>query len=113
MARKNAAKSGLSEEMQGIIRAAGSASVAHKPGAVRLDGYPLLTYAPKQWGEGVRTEDKGIPVLAVVSKFAELGSIDAAAEALGTTIDHVQACIDYARAVENYRDPENGESDHA
>jgi len=71
-------------------------AVTHKPGAVRLDAYPLLAYAPAQHGPGIRTEDKGIPVADIVAKVAELPSFDALAAHFGTTADHVAQALAYA-----------------
>lgn len=88
--------------IQDIIKSVavtGSATVLHKPGAVRLDDYPLLVFAPIQWGQGVRTENNGTPVADIAVAFAEVGGTYAAmAERFGVTEDHVHQALKYALA---------------
>ena len=74
------------------------AEVTHKPGAVRLDGFPLLVYAPTQHGAGIRTEDHGIPVADIATKAAEVSDLAVLAAAFGTTVDHVSQAIEYSLA---------------
>lgn len=69
-------------------------AVAHKPGAPRLDGFPLLAHAPAQWGPGVRTEDNGTPVAHIVAAHA--GDFAATAARFGTTEQHVRQAIAYS-----------------
>lgn len=76
----------------------GSARVLHKPGAVRLDDYPLLVYAPDQYGPGICTEDNGTPVADICHALAETPDLDALAERLGTTPAHVRQAVAYAHA---------------
>lgn len=72
-----------------------NANVDHKPDAVRLDGFHLLTYAPEQWGPGVRTEDNGTPVDDIVAAAADEPDRAKVAEAFGTTPEHVKQALAY------------------
>lgn len=72
-----------------------NAEVTHKPDAVRLDGFHLLTYAPDQWGPGVRTEDNGTPVAEVVAAAAAEPDHEKVAEKFGTTAEHVKQALAY------------------
>lgn len=81
------------------LKISGTAEVLHKPGAVRLDAYPLLAYAPTQHGAGVRTEDKGVAVADIATEYAVNPSVDAVAEKFGTTPAHVVDALKYAEAV--------------
>jgi hypothetical protein len=75
------------------------ATVLHRPVAVKLKGFPLLVYAPTQYGEGVRTEDNGTPVEAIVAIAAEsaVADPDALAGLFGTTRAHIKQALHYAR----------------
>ncbi len=73
-----------------------SLDVQHKPGAVRLDEYSLLVYAPNQHGPGVRTEDRGVRVSDIVAAFARLSDESKVAAELGTTAAHVDQALSYA-----------------
>jgi hypothetical protein len=68
--------------------------VTHKPDALRLDGFSLLCCAPDQWGPGVRTEDRGIPVADIVA--AHTGDFAATAARVGTTEAHVRQAVAYS-----------------
>ncbi len=77
------------------------ASVEHRPGAIRLDGFPLLTHAPEQWGEGVRTEDNGTPVDAIFAAYhraPEIDQFESIAVRFGTTEAHVRQAVAYTIA---------------
>ncbi len=67
-------------------------TVTHKDGP-RLDGFPLLAHSPAQWGEGVRTEDRGIPVAEIAAAHA--GDFAATAAKFGTTEAHVRQAVAY------------------
>jgi uncharacterized protein (DUF433 family) len=85
-------------ELLKTLKVKGTAEVLHKPGAVRLDAYPLLVYAPSQHGPGVRTEDKGVEVSAIVDDLALGLGVDAVAAKHGTTEAHVEDAVKYAVA---------------
>jgi uncharacterized protein (DUF433 family) len=72
------------------------ATVAHAPNAVRLDGFPLLAYAPKQWGEGVRTENNGTPVGSIAEDVAAGLSFAESAEKHGVTEAHARQAYAWA-----------------
>jgi hypothetical protein len=76
-----------------------STEVLHKPGAVRLDGYPLLVYAPAQHGEGIRTEDVGASVAEICLALAETPDVAAVAVKFRTTPEHVEQALAYAQAM--------------
>ncbi len=80
------------------VKVAVNLEALHKPNAVRLDGYPLLTYAPSQHGEGIRTEDNGTPIEDIVAKLAETKDPAATARAFGTSVAHVGQAAAYAHA---------------
>lgn len=89
----------LADEFLKQLKVTGTATVLHKPGAVRLDGFPRLCYAPGQWGPGVRTEDNGTPVADIAAAFVEAsGNADAVAARFATTPDHVADAVKYAAA---------------
>ncbi len=67
-------------------------SVAHV-GGPRLDGFPLLAHSPEQWGEGVRTEDKGIPIDEIMAAHA--GDFAVTAAKFGTTEGHIRQAVAY------------------
>lgn len=71
-------------------------SCLHKPGVLRLDGYPLLVYAPKQWGQGIRTEDRGIMVSDIIVKLSEIPDYRKVATYFQTTEDHIRQAVQYA-----------------
>lgn len=73
-------------------------SCLHKPGAVRLDGHPLLCYAPARWGPEVRTEDHGVKVSDIVVRYAATPDPETVAAAFGTSPEHVAAAVRYAVA---------------
>lgn len=70
----------------------------HKPGGVRLDGFPLLAYGPEQWGadKGVHTEDNGTPVHAIATQAATMPDYVELAKHFKTTAEHVRQAIAYA-----------------
>jgi len=70
--------------------------VLHKPGAVRLDEYPLLTYAPMEHGPGIRTEDNGTLVSDIVVEYEKIGDNEKVAQKFMTTKEHVQQAIQFA-----------------
>lgn len=80
------------------IKFTGNCACLHKPGAVRLDGYPLLVHAPSVHGPGIRTEDKGVKVEDIAAEFAVNPSHEAVAAKFGTTDAHVADAIRYAVA---------------
>jgi hypothetical protein len=73
------------------------AQVTHKPGALRLDGFPLLVHSPAQWGPGVRTEDNGTPVESIAAAHA--GDFAATATKFGTSEKHVRQAVAYTIAM--------------
>ena len=81
------------------------AEVTHKPGAVRLDGYPLLVYAPAQHGPGIRTEDNGTPVADIAVAAAETPDYNVLARKFKTTPEHVEQAIRYAYAAQQAAAP--------
>jgi hypothetical protein len=79
------------------LKVQGTVQVLNKPGAVKLDGFPRLAYAPGQWGPGVRTEDKGVPVAEIATAFATAsGNPGAVAKQFNTTEAHVMDAVRYA-----------------
>jgi hypothetical protein len=65
-----------------------------------LTGYPHLTYAPSQWGEGVRIARNGAPV-AGISLDAQAGcvaAIDALAQSENLSWPELFDALRYARA---------------
>lgn len=83
-------------DLSKLVKIQGAATALHKPGAVRLDGYPLLTYAPRQHGDRICTEDNGTPVEKIASAAAETPDYEALAKKFKTTPDHVSDAIRYA-----------------
>jgi hypothetical protein len=81
------------------VKVKGEASVLHKPGAVRLDGYPRLVYAPGQHGPGIRLEDGGATVEDVIAAYRETPDAARVAAKLKTTPEHVADAVRYAAAV--------------
>jgi uncharacterized protein (DUF433 family) len=86
-------------EFMKTLKISGTAEVLHKPGAVKLDGFPLLAYAPAQHGPGVRTEDVGASVADIATEYAVNPSVGAVAAKYGTTEAHVVDALKYAEAV--------------
>jgi hypothetical protein len=78
------------------VKVSADVTVLHKPGAVRLDGYPRLVYAPSYHGPGIRTEDNGTPVADIAAAAAETPDYGALAGRFGTTPEHVAEAIRYA-----------------
>lgn len=85
------------------------ATVLHKPGAVRLDGFPKLVYCPKI-GEGIRlAADNSITVAAIVAEHRGGKSPEQIATSHGLTVDvdgepapntaAIEEAIEYARKV--------------
>lgn len=60
-----------------------------------LSDYYFLTYAPKQWGDGVRTADSGTPVSAIADGLAEGYSAAELAGRYGTTVSAVRDAARY------------------
>lgn len=81
------------------IKVVGEATVLHKPGAKRLDKFPLLAYAPNQWGPGVRCESNGASVEEIAQAFALSPNIDAIAEKFSVTVEHAHQAVEYAVSV--------------
>lgn len=73
-------------------------SVEHKPGAIRLDNFPLLVYLPFEAGEGVRTVDNWTKVDDIVeARLADPHLSDAdLATRFKTTTEHVKQAVIYS-----------------
>jgi hypothetical protein len=80
----------------GPIQIIGTADCVARPGSVRLDDYPLLTFAPEQYGKGIRTEDNGTTVAAIAEAFALNPNIYAIATQFATSVNHVADAIKYS-----------------
>ncbi len=68
--------------------------------AVDLRGYPQLTYAPLQWGEGIRLHKNGLPVtqIAAAAKRIDLvGGIEQVCMGLDLTWEELFDALRYAR----------------
>jgi hypothetical protein len=64
-----------------------------------LAGYPHLTYAPAQWGEGVRVARSGAPVAGIAYDASALvADIDRLALDEGLSWDELFDALRYARA---------------
>jgi hypothetical protein len=66
-----------------------------------LSRYPTLTYAPLQWGEGIRTGSKGVPVDAIAADALANGAVDQIDDLMtrhSATFAEVLDSLDYARA---------------
>ncbi len=66
-----------------------------------LTGYPTLTHAPSQWGEGVRVASNGAGVFSVSCDVRSLDAmilLDAVAQSKGITLDELFDCLRYDRA---------------
>jgi len=72
--------------------------VTAKPGAIKLDHvkYPLLVYAPLQWGPGIRTEDVGALVYDIAVASSTVIDYDVLAAKFATTGEHIRQAIAYA-----------------
>jgi hypothetical protein len=71
------------------------ATTTHPPGAVRLDGFPRLAHAPKQWGEGIRTDDNGTPIVDLIAAVLAGQTFKGAAARFNTTADHAREAFAY------------------
>ena len=60
-----------------------------------LDGFPLLTLAPAQWGAGVREHSRGVPVEDIVRAAVFMPDARAVAERFGIEPDAVTQSIGY------------------
>ncbi len=68
--------------------------------SIDLTGYRHLTYAPSQWGEGVRTANHGTAVAeiaAAVRRIDLVGSIEQIGKELDLTWDELFDALRYAR----------------
>ncbi len=74
---------------------------AEKPaGSIDLAGYRCLTYAPFQWGDGVRIASTGLKVADVALAAAKVnlvGTIETLAHGLDLTWDELFDALRYAR----------------
>ena len=80
----------------GPIEIIGTAECVARPGSISLDAYPLLTFAPEQYGKGIRIEDNGTTVAEIAEAFAVQPDAAAVAQKFATTADHDRQAIDYA-----------------
>ena len=85
-------------DLDKLVEVNAAVDVTHKPGAVKLEDFPLLAYAPIQHGPGIRTEDNGTPVADLCNALAVNPDVEAVASKFGTTADHVRQAHDYAIA---------------
>jgi hypothetical protein len=77
----------------GPIQIVGSAECIEKPGAVRLDGFPLLVYD----GKAIKTEDNGTTVEDLTIAIAGTNrTYESIAAQFGTTSNHVNEALRYA-----------------
>jgi uncharacterized protein (DUF433 family) len=90
---------GKARDLTGI-KARGTATVLNKPGAVTLDDYPLLCYAPAQWGPGVRVASNGVEVAAVADALAGGRPAEAVASQFGVTPEEAAEAGRYASAAQ-------------
>jgi hypothetical protein len=81
-----------------LVKITALATVTRPLGSIDLDGYPLLTLAPNQWGLGVRTSDNGTEATAIRAALAMTDDADQVAAHFGTTAEHVRQANDYALA---------------
>ena len=78
------------------IQLRGSSSAGTGPDLV---GYPHLTYAPSQWGPGVRVASNGANVGAIAADAKSIISeVDALARREGISLDELCDALRYARA---------------
>jgi hypothetical protein len=87
---------GLVELLMKNVKISGTATCLHKPGVELLAGYPLLVFAPLQYGPGIRTENNGTPVSAIVDELAMGLSYEAVAEKYGVSPAHIEDAVRYA-----------------
>jgi hypothetical protein len=80
-------------------KAAATFLVTHKPGATRLDGFPLLVYSPINHGPEVATEDNQTPVSTICAAAAETPDLERLAAMFKTTVEHVRQALAYALTV--------------
>ena len=77
------------------------AGTADRPaGSVDLTGYPKLTYAPHEYGEGIRVASNGAPVTAIVqaAEWVDLvPRIEGVARGLDLAWDELFDALRYAR----------------
>lgn len=85
------------------IRLKGGCSAGTGPD---LAGYPHLTHAPAQWGEGVRIASTGVPAQEVVDRFrggsvympSVIEELNEAAEELHISWAEIFDALRYAKA---------------
>lgn len=92
--------------LEPLAKVEGVAAVTHKPDARVLEGFPLLVYAPSQWGPGVRLEDCGHAVADIAEAFESDPDADAVAARFGTTAEHVMDAVRYASRASTVDTPE-------
>jgi hypothetical protein len=63
-----------------------------------LTGFPHLTHAPRQWGEGVRVASNGAPAAHVAASVAD-GPIARAAKRHGVSLEEALDAYRYAKAI--------------
>ena len=69
-------------------------------GSIDLSGYPRLTYAPSQWGGGIRIASCGMAVADVAAAAATVdlaATIEDVATELGLTWDELFDALRYGR----------------
>lgn len=76
------------------------AGVAHAENGTQPDppivDFPLLAWAPSQWGNEVYTEDGKASIDQIVESILKLLDFEAVADRYGTTADHVEQAVAYA-----------------
>ncbi len=75
-------------------------TVSKPAGSIDLTKYPQLTYAPQQWGPGVRVASCGTTVADVALAAARVnlvGTIETLANGLDLTWDELFDSLRYAR----------------
>jgi hypothetical protein len=82
----------------GPIQITGTAECVARPNAIKLDAYPLLVFAPEQYGKGIRTEDNGTPVSDIAIAYSVNANAEAIAAQFATGVGHVLQAIQYAFA---------------
>jgi hypothetical protein len=87
----------------GMAALRASILAACSPGEVDLNGYPALTYAPQQWGDGIRLARNGEPIEKLV-EYARIhdliGTIEEMSLATGASWSEIFDVLRYARAQE-------------
>ncbi len=81
-----------------VAKATGTAE--QPAGAIDLTGYRHLTYAPSQWGPGIRTAAHGTALAAIVEAAAWVDlvpRIEGVARGLDLTWDELFDALRYAR----------------